>query len=83
VGRKKCIAIWNDKKKMNGRPPIEQIISSIEQQKKSERWIDGFIPNPETWLNQGRWEDQLPEPLKYSKNTAQNIETFKNWRPPS
>jgi len=82
VGKGGCYKTWNDKKKMNNRPSIEKIISSIEQQKKSERWLDGYVPNPETWLNQGRWDDELPAPLPYSRKTAKNIETLKNWEPP-
>ena len=39
-----------------------KITQSIEQQKKSDQWQDvKYIPNPATWLNQGRWDDQLPE----------------------
>lgn len=39
------------------------ILTSIEKQKKSDQWIKDngqFIPNPATWLNQERWEDELP-----------------------
>lgn len=38
------------------------LVAAIEKQKKSKQWTkDGgqFIPNPSTWLNQGRWEDEL------------------------
>ena len=38
------------------------LIRAIEQQKNSAQWTkDGgqYIPNPATWLNQGRWEDEL------------------------
>jgi predicted phage replisome organizer len=44
--------------------PIETILTAIEQQKRSEQWTKDngqFIPNPATWLNQGRWEDELPQ----------------------
>lgn len=44
--------------------PIETILTAIEQQKRSEQWAKDngqFIPNPATWLNQGRWEDELPQ----------------------
>ena len=43
--------------------PLETLLSAVEKQKKSEQWTknDGqFIPNPSTWLNQGRWDDELP-----------------------
>ena len=34
----------------------------MEYQKGSRQWRENngqFIPNPATWLNQGRWEDEL------------------------
>jgi uncharacterized protein YdaU (DUF1376 family) len=40
-----------------------EVMASLEKQKKSEQWQrDGgqFIPNPATWINQRRWEDELP-----------------------
>lgn len=42
---------------------LAKILAAVEQQKKSIQWQkdDGqFIPMPATWLNQGRWEDELP-----------------------
>lgn len=41
----------------------EKLIPALEKQKKSKQWLtEGgrFIPNPSTWLNQQRWEDELP-----------------------
>ena len=38
------------------------MLSAIDTQKKSDQWKkDGgqFIPNPATWLNQRRWEDEV------------------------
>lgn len=42
---------------------IARMIDTIEAFKKSEQWsIEGgrFIPNPTTWLNGGRWDDEIP-----------------------
>lgn len=39
---------------------LTQMLSAIEVQKHCEKWVkDGgqYIPNPATWLNQGRWMD--------------------------
>lgn len=39
----------------------DRILSAVEQQKRSAQWTkDGgqYIPNPATWLNQQRWEDE-------------------------
>lgn len=50
-------------KKAKNRPSIQAILAAIATQKRSEQWQkDGgqYIPNPATWLNQGRWEDELP-----------------------
>lgn len=43
--------------------PLETLVSAIRRQECSSQWSrdDGqYIPNPTTWLNQGRWEDELP-----------------------
>ena len=42
---------------------LEAMLKAIEMQKESKQWEkDGgaFIPYPATWLNQRRWEDELP-----------------------
>lgn len=39
--------------------PVVTLINAIEKQKESEQWKKGYIPNPATWLNQGRWEDEV------------------------
>ena len=44
--------------------PVESLVTAIKRQECSAQWSrDGgqYIPNPTTWLNQERWEDQLPQ----------------------
>ena len=39
-----------------------KLVPSVERQKQSKQWLkdDGqYIPNPSTWLNQGRWDDEV------------------------
>ena len=39
------------------------MLKAIEKQKGSEQWTKDngqYIPHPSTWLNQSRWEDELP-----------------------
>ncbi len=86
VGKKLCFDIWKNPKKRNGRPPIDILVQIIEKQKQSEDWTkeDGrYIPNPSTWLNQGRWDDELKmtHPLKgrVSDRTIKNMQTLENW----
>ena len=41
---------------------LQQMLLSIDQQKSTDQWKkDGgqFIPAPATWLNQGRWQDEI------------------------
>lgn len=62
VGKGKCVE-WFNKNKPS-KELIDKIVLSIESQKKSQMWKKDngqFIPNPFTWLNQGRWEDELEE----------------------
>ena len=35
------------------------IVKSIDRHAEGRRWMDGFIPDPRTFLNQGRWEDAV------------------------
>ena len=42
--------------------PVDTLVSAVEAQKTSAQWTrenGQYIPNPATWLNQGRWEDVL------------------------
>lgn len=43
---------------------FERILDALSWQKESEQWHrDGgrFIPNPSTWINQGRWDNEPTE----------------------
>ena len=59
VGKKKV----QDKFNANNYP-IDLIIKNIELQKKSDQWQNQqYIPNPETYLNQERWTDEVVLPV--------------------
>lgn len=52
---------------------LEDMLKAIETQKKSDQWKQNngaYIPHPSTWLNQGRWKDEI--------NTENSI--FDNFR---
>lgn len=43
---------------------IRVILEAVEKQKRSAQWTrDGgqFIPHASTWLNNGRWKDEMPD----------------------
>lgn len=70
VGKKVAAAAWNKIK-----PDTElhsKIIASVEKAKRTEQWQrenGRFIPNPSTWLNQGRWDDEYEEVVNDHQNS--------------
>ena len=61
VGRKAALKAWKRAKK-DGLPDIVRLVMVVEKQKRSAQWRQNngqYIPNPETWLNQGRWDDEV------------------------
>ncbi len=60
VGKKAAQTAW----KKAALPPIEKVLSAVSKQKQSTQWSkEGgrYIPNPATWLNQGRWDDEVAD----------------------
>ena len=50
------------KKIKPSRKLVDTMLEAIAKQKKSDMWKRDkgqYIPNPSTWLNQKRWEDDL------------------------
>lgn len=61
VGKKAAFASW--KKLKPDADLFERIMAAVVEAKHSEQWQrenGRFIPNPTTWINQGRWDDELP-----------------------
>ena len=53
--------------------PVEILLKAIAEQKQSAQWKknDGeFIPHPTTWLNEGRWEDELAKSNEIPKGAS-------------
>jgi hypothetical protein len=49
-------------KKAHVNGEFDSLLAALERQKCSDQWRkDGgqFVPNPATWINQRRWEDEL------------------------
>jgi uncharacterized protein YlbG (UPF0298 family) len=59
VGKEAARKAWN-----KANPDIIKVIDAINWQRETRQWQteDGkYIPNPATYLNQGRWMDEAPE----------------------
>jgi len=56
TGKDAALKAWKLKK-----PRIDDVMYALSWQRKSWQWLkdDGqFIPNPATYINQGRWQDE-------------------------
>jgi hypothetical protein len=61
AGKGAAYKSWQ-RQKLNKHLP--EVIAALAKWKKSDQWTKDFgayIPNPATWLNQKRWEDELPK----------------------
>jgi Lin1244/Lin1753-like, N-terminal len=57
VKRKKAVEIWKRKKLDT---IAQQITEDIKNRLANDgRWLDGFVPDPTTYLNGERWEDEI------------------------
>jgi hypothetical protein len=71
VGKQAAVKAWKRASK-NGLPPITDLLAILEKQKASSSWLKDngqFIPNPTTWLNQGRWEDEIKGEINEGSTT--------------
>jgi hypothetical protein len=68
VGKAEARRAWKRRK-----PPIIRVRVALAWQVKSRQWLAGYVPNPATYINQGRWDDE-PLPVNGSP---------RGWSPPS
>lgn len=58
VGKKSALAKWKARKLDR---IADQIIADIRGRRaRDPRWLAGYIPNPLTYINQDRWDDEIP-----------------------
>jgi len=53
------------------KPSLDTVLKALEWQKSSNDWTKEngqYIPNPETYLNQKRWDDENPNSKAYDSN---------------
>lgn len=76
---------WRAWKSRRDRPPLMEIVASIERQKLTDDWIKDngrFIPHPATWLRGGDWKDD-DQPLTangrmdWATATSEQIEAWR------
>jgi len=63
IGKKAAFAAW--KRLKPDAALYARILAAVEAAKKSKAWQRDhgqYIPHPTTWLNQGRWDDEIQSP---------------------
>ena len=69
-GREKA---WERIKPKPDKEFLDKVLFAIDKAKKTDQWIrknGQYIPNPATWLNGKRWEDEIIEPNNLSAYDA-------------
>lgn len=57
VKRKDAVAKWKSRR-LDGK--ADEIIADVERRKRQDaRWLRGFAPDPTTYINGSRWEDEI------------------------
>jgi uncharacterized protein YdaU (DUF1376 family) len=64
VAKQKCLAIWKQKKLSQ---KTDEIIAHVKSLKSTKQWTDGYDPAPLTYLNQGRYDDGVPDAANETK----------------
>lgn len=70
VAKQKCLAVWK-KKKLSQK--TDQIINHVKIMRSTEQWVKGYDPAPLTYLNQGRYDDGIPDAANETKSMGVKI----------
>ena len=70
VGKKECQRIWSKL----GAEEKRRIQETLPERVSTDaQWNEGkFIPNPATYLNQGRWDDDYPRLKTFGNHSRSN-----------
>jgi len=55
------------------------LLPAVREQIRSKQWQRGYVPNPSTWLNQGRWDDEV---MEEKSEVRIAMEETMEWMPP-
>jgi hypothetical protein len=77
VARVDAIKAWKKAEREGRLPAVTRMIQAVKAQKQGRQWRDGVIPNPATWINGNRWDDQIeiPQATGTPSTSSQGPET--------
>jgi hypothetical protein len=62
TGKDAAFSAWKKRKKQGDLPRLPELTEKLESLKATEQWkkeCGQYVPNPSTWINQGRWHDEI------------------------
>jgi hypothetical protein len=59
VAKPKAEAAWRKVMHGKGSPSVEELVAAVNAHRKTREWLEGYVPNPATWLNGCRWTDEI------------------------
>lgn len=79
VGKQKCLAWFKSHKPST--EFVNQMLTSLQAWIGSDEWTDPkFIPHPQTWLNRGGWEDEIPQSDEAHDEAKEEARTWEETR---
>jgi hypothetical protein len=77
VGKKVCLSIWVNRK-LDGRHLL--LIHDVRNRvANDQQWINGYAPNPQTYLNGERWNDDIIPVVKQCVTLPRNNDDLWPW----
>lgn len=74
--KKTCLQKW---KRLGLDEIADEIIAKVDLQRLNDRkWLAGFPPNPLTYINQERWNDELDTRVRGTTPKQQSTDNFHN-----
>jgi hypothetical protein len=79
VGKDAAWRSWQ--KRRPGSELLTEMLTALDWQRRQESWLkEGgqYVPNPSTWLNQGRWQDEPNQTPNVGKQTSRLMAAVAN-----
>lgn len=81
IGKKPAFEIWK-RKRLDEH--ADAIVADVEKRKRKDgRWLEGFVPNATTYLNQERWNDELAPMRGAHVASTAPAPVQQDWRKPT
>ena len=79
IAKKKCLALWLNNN-IEGSVIACLVIDDTRMRLElDQQWIDGYAPNPQTYLNGERWNDDITPIVQKKETVPRNDDAAVKW----